>query len=137
MKSLILIFVVAIGGNLASECNRICTDIYDPVCAHRGQICKTFPSECDVIAENCQNHPEGRFVIDKKGECDIEGLCRDPGCPEVCSGIGHPVCAYNGHCYQDFGNPCLLEMENCINNNGSKFVAKYDRECDANTENLC
>ncbi|XP_055387390.1 U-Kazal-Dg21.2-like [Condylostylus longicornis] len=47
---------------------------------------------------------------------------RSPNCYVKCANTYDPVCAYNGHCYQKFGNACAVATENCqIQEGAPKF----------------
>ncbi|XP_055387382.1 U-Kazal-Dg21.2-like [Condylostylus longicornis] len=114
-------------------CDYACSTIYQPVCGYNGYCYKTFSNQCNFDNFNCRHS----YQIVLPNEILGEG----ENCPEACTDIYAPVCAFNHQCYRTFGNECEVKAENCrLSKNEKKFKIVSVGECENHpcfSQNIC
>ncbi|KAF9092697.1 hypothetical protein BGX29_010328 [Mortierella sp. GBA35] len=111
-----------------AACNKVCTMIYQPVCAKlkTGET-KTFGNACTLGVYNCEN-PSNQY------EFVAESACEElpPTCDIMCAMIDDPVCATSkdGKSKRTFSNACLLTVFNCKNPENTFSLVSND-SCEA------
>ncbi|MAY62323.1 MAG: hypothetical protein CML29_08930 [Rhizobiales bacterium] len=113
---------------------RICTRIYDPVCATRGRQSQTFPNACEAQSAGwdirhggqCRGDgpgyggpgyggpgyggPGGHHGSRPGGHRPGHGPGSRPGRPDVCPQIYQPVCGSDGGRARTYGNECMMRQ---------------------------
>ncbi|XP_026467216.1 ovoinhibitor-like isoform X2 [Ctenocephalides felis] len=107
------------------NCQLFCTLEYKPVCAaaFNGEI-RTFANECVLRSYNCQQRKSLKKI--SEGECP-QITRNGKNCNLKCTKEYRPVCAgVNGE-VKTFGNECVLQSYNCVNNKSLQKIS--DGEC--------
>jgi len=109
-----------------AECEKPCTFEYNPVCGFNGEQHKTFPNFCAMENEHCVDHKV--WSQTRMDECETKVEAKKD-CNIICPFIFLPTCGYNGKSYQVFGNPCEMNVFNCMKN--EHFISTLMSECNA------
>ena len=108
------------------ECMKVCSRIFDPVCASNGQ---TFANKCLFEVAQCMVAQGGdQISLAHDGACSAKLVKKAEGeCLKVCPRIYAPVCASNG---QTFNNQCLFEVAQCmVADGGDQISLVHDGAC--------
>jgi hypothetical protein len=97
-----------------NPCLRACPFIYKPVCAYNGDHYEMFDNDCVLEERNCEDNNVWRLT--KMASC-AQRTEPKKNCLRACPYIYDPVCAVNGARVELFANSCLLEEQNCEDNN--------------------
>eukprot|EP00095_Tigriopus_kingsejongensis_P003781 maker-scaffold155_size301336-snap-gene-1.5 protein:Tk03781 transcript:maker-scaffold155_size301336-snap-gene-1.5-mRNA-1 annotation:"serine protease inhibitor dipetalogastin precursor" len=86
---------------LVGDCLENCPTIHAPVCGTNGN---TYPNECSLKTQACQNEPELRVA--SHGMCSND----EQACAQNCPANFNPVCGSDGKTYS---NECNLKAKAC------------------------
>ena len=107
---------------------RICTRIYDPVCATRGRQSRTFPNSCEAESAGWDIRHGGQCRGDRPddgrpdpggpgghhgrpdGHRPGDGPGSRPDRPDFCPQIYKPVCGSNGDRARTYSNECMMRQ---------------------------
>lgn len=78
----------------------LCPQIYQPVCATRGNREQTFGNSCEANAAG--------WRVSSRGECERDVIIEQP---TICPQIYQPVCAARRGQARTFGNSCEAQSE--------------------------
>ncbi|KAG7390201.1 hypothetical protein PHYBOEH_007075 [Phytophthora boehmeriae] len=114
----------------ASDCDRACILIYDPVCGTDG---KTYSNSCVFGVEKCRSQDDS-LEIAYEGECSNgfggSGSGSNVVCRQefACLTVYNPVCGSDG---QSYGNDCLLKRARCFD---PTLTMVHRGDCGSNPE---
>ncbi|WP_158285783.1 Kazal-type serine protease inhibitor family protein [Pseudohoeflea suaedae] len=90
---------------------RICTRIYDPVCATRGRQSQTFPNACEAQSAGWDIRHGGQCRSSGRPGHGGPGPGSRPQRPEFCTSIYQPVCGSNGGRARTYENECMMRQD--------------------------
>ncbi|XP_063445457.1 four-domain proteases inhibitor-like [Mytilus trossulus] len=124
---LLAVIDVALG---QTNCHRVCTSQYAPVCGSDG---KTYTNQCLLSVAICYSKAKGiNLHYSHRGSCSHAVTIRPPihssyNCKEVCDEELQLTCGTDGNTYH---NRCFLNLANCeATKTGDHVVYAHSGEC--------